>query len=186
MFKNFNYILFSIFLIVTIVTSATTPAFAQYDIKDSYYFMKDDGEFSDEEKDLEAEYIKEQCEESFLERRYYNCACIAGTIRVQRDGEKLMPQARLLNDIYNDPKTPCVDTAKIASESYEFCMGYARTFRTRNDSKNNEDYCKCSANTMALSYAKEPVLNIRYINRLKAKALRDCQSDYPVVVLPRR
>ena len=186
MFKNLTFTLFSVLLLVVFMTSATTSAHAQYETKDSYYFMKDDGIFSDEEKDLEAEYIKEQCENSFLEKRYYNCACIAGTVRVERDKDQLMPQARLLNDLYNNPETPCVDTARIASEMYEFCMGYADVFRTRNEGTQNQDYCECSANTMARDFAKEPVLRMRYINRLKSSALRTCEVKFPSVILPRR
>ena len=43
-------------------------AHAQYEVKDSFYFMKDDNEFSDEEKDEEAQYVYQLCEGNIFQK----------------------------------------------------------------------------------------------------------------------
>lgn len=147
---------------------------AQYEIKDSYYFMKDDGIFSDEEKDLEAEYIKRECDISVLEQKYYNCSCIAGAYRLKRNEEQLRPQMQILHELYNDPETKCVDSAKIAGNTYDTCQRMNSIFSNVGDV---DSYCKCVANTVARDFSRNPRLRSRYMQSLKLNALTSCRPE---------
>jgi len=153
-----------------------SSALAQYELKDSYYFMKDDGIFSDEEKDEEAEYIREECLKTTLQQRYYDCSCLAGAFRIRRDEEKLVPQDQILSDLYSDRNTKCVDTAKIAGNTYYACQEYAAIFRNRK-AENNE-YCKCVSNTVANEFAKSPRMKSYFINNLRVQAMSSCNAKY--------
>lgn len=168
---TFAFILTSL-LIFTMSNSSNT-AHAQYEIKDSFYFMKDDGEFSDEEKDEEAEYIYQTCNNNSIQSTYFDCACLAGAFRQERDKEKLVPQANLINSVLTDNSRGCANTAQIAGETYEFCTEYARSFRSRK--KDNEGYCKCVANTMANSFKKNPIMRRKNIQNLRTEALGACR-----------
>lgn len=164
--------LFLIF--VFILCGASFTASAQ--TKDSFYFMKDDGIFSDEEKDEEAEYIYAQCASNTFQKIYYDCRCIAGAFRVQRDAEKLIPQDQILNDLLDDQDLGCVNTMQIAGDSYEFCMEYATISRSRK--KNNDKYCGCVANKTALDFKKKPVLRLSNIEKIRTNALVSCARQF--------
>lgn len=150
--------------------------FAQYEVKDSFYFMKNDGIFSSEEKDEEAEYIKRQCETSTYQPIYFDCTCIAGAFRAQRDEEKLKPQSFILNNLYNDPKTKCANTVGIAGDSYSSCMISSKVFRDRGG--NNEDYCTCVANKVATEFTANPRLNTDYISDIKVNSALTCNRTF--------
>ena len=164
------------FLALTFVAVFSAPAFAQYEVKDSFYFMKDDGEFSAEEKDEEAEYIYQKCEKNSIQRVYFDCACLAGAFRVARDKEKLVPQSTIVNSILTRDSRGCANTVAIAGDAYEFCTEYARVFRSRR--KNNENFCGCVANKMALDFKKTPVLRKRKIEKMRTKALVSCGKEH--------
>lgn len=169
MIKTLTYILFSsLFLMVV------TPVKAEI-TKDSFYFMKDDGEFSDEEKDEEAAYIYEVCETNVFQRTYYNCECIAGAFRQERDKEKLIPQNTLLNSLYSENKKDCTNKTAIAGEAYQFCQHFAKTYRNRE--KNNQQYCECVARKVAKDFATRPILRAGYIGGLKTDALVSCRRQ---------
>lgn len=146
-------------------------------VKDSFYFMKDDGEFSDEEKDEEAQYIYGVCEANVFQRTYFDCACIAGAFRQDRDKEILIPQSNLLNSLYTDNQRGCTNTPAIAGEAYEFCQNYADTYRNRET--NNKEFCECVANDVATKFAKDPYLKVDYIGNLKSDALFRCGKKLP-------
>lgn len=169
-----SYNIIKISLIVLFLGMFPLQAFAQYTAKDSFYFLKGDGVFSDEEKDQEAEYIKSQCEFSTLEQEYYDCSCIAGAYRLKRDEEKLTPQNIILNDLYNDKESKCVNTTKIAGNTFKFCKNYADFFRRRKT--DNQEYCECVANKVAKKFTKNPRLRTRFINNLKVSAMSSCQE----------
>lgn len=168
--KNLSFIL-AVFLSVGVLITASS---ATAQAKDSFYFMKDDGEFSAEEKDEEAQYVYENCEKNIVQRTYFDCACIAGAFRVSRDSGPLMPQANLINSLLSDPKSKCTNTLTIAGDTYEFCTEYARVFRHRE--KDNTQYCECVANKMANDFTKNPKLKEDYISNLRTDALVSCRK----------
>jgi len=84
-----------LYLCLLFAIISMTPLTTQAQNKDSSYYLSDDGIFSDEEKDAEAEIIKQRCEIGTLTRIYYNCTCIAGTFRQKRDEPELTPQAHI-------------------------------------------------------------------------------------------
>jgi hypothetical protein len=169
--KVFTAVL-SLFLFLGIAPSS----YAQSEGRDSFYYMKDDGIFSDDEKDQEAEYIRGQCTSSILESKYFNCACIAGAFRVRRDDEKLSPQTSILNDLYNDPKSKCADPVKIAGNHYKFCTRFARVFRSRK--ADNEDYCKCVANTISKKFMSNPILRPGPLSKIRVDSMTSCGLKY--------
>ena len=167
MIKNLSYLFLSLFLVLNF----SSPAVAEVQ-KDSFYFMKDDNEFSDEEKDEEALYVHGICQQNVFQRTYFDCACIAGAFRQERDKEDLVPQANLLNSLYSDKRQECINKVAIAGDAYEFCQHYARTYRSRE--KNNQQYCECVANKVARDFAKRPELRANYISALQTDALISC------------
>lgn len=150
-----------------------SPALAE-ETKDSYYFMKDGSDFSPEEKDEEALYVYGQCENNIFQKTYFDCGCIAGAYRQERDNGPLIPQNTLLNSLYTNNQRGCTNTVAIAGDAYEFCDHYAKIYRKRE--KNNEQYCECVANTVARSFAKTPHLKLGYIGGLRTDALLSCKK----------
>lgn len=153
-----------------------TQANAEYTTKNSYDYMKDDGVFSDEEKDTEAEAMKRQCDRSVLEQKYYDCTCIAGAFRAKRDEELLIPQSTILRNLYNDPKTKCADPAKIAGNIYKDCMFSAPYMRSRKN--DNPEYCACVANKVAKGFMKSPRLNQSFIGSIQSTAMKTCLQQF--------
>ena len=152
------------------------PATAQAQVKDSFYFIKDDGVFSPEEKDEEAAYIYDQCATNPFQKIYLDCGCIAGEFRNQRDSEKLIPQGELINNIIDNPPEACVNTVTIAGDAYEQCQEYSKIFRSR--AKNNEDYCSCAANRAALDFKKKPDIRLSNIEKIRSNAMVSCARIY--------
>ena len=146
--------------------------------RDSLYYMKDDGIFSDEEKDEEAMYIYQQCNGNYLRRLYYDCGCIAGQFRMEREAEKLVPQNSIINKVYNGRNTPCANTINIAGSSFEKCQKYSQTVRGFATPENNEEFCKCVANKVALDFTKTPSLNLRYVEGLQTKSILSCERTF--------
>lgn len=146
-----------------------------YDVQDSFYFMKDDGEFSDEEKDLEAQYVYRMCSENSIQSTYFDCACIAGAFRQERDKPDLVPQDTLINNILINDSRGCANTAAIAGDTYEFCSSYAKIFRARQ--KDGEKYCKCVANRSANAFKKNPSFGKNNIEKIRTNALLSCERN---------
>jgi hypothetical protein len=153
------------------------PNFSMAQVKDSFYFMKDDNEFSDEEKDLEAQYVFETCNQNFIQRVYFDCGCVAGAFRVERDKEDLIPQTTIVHNIMSEKRPECANSIGIAGETYEFCTEYARVFRERKT--NNEGYCSCVANNTANKFKKKPRLSLRYIEDIRLDSMLTCNEEYP-------
>ncbi len=162
-------------LLIICALSAFTAddAAAQYEVKDSFYFMKGDGEFSDAEKDEEALYVFNTCQSNAIQSLYFDCACIAGAFRQERDSEKLVPQSQIINALFNDNNSQCANTIGIAGDAYESCQEYSSIYRARN--KDNNKYCKCVANKTALNFQKKPILNTDYIRQLRSGAMLSCK-----------
>lgn len=166
-------------LLFVTFTSATLVGQAQsFEAeKDTYYFLKGDGEFSDEEKDEEAFYIYQQCSSNIMQRVYFNCECVAGAFRQIRDSdEKLRPQSMILDEIFEDDSRGCINKPAIAGENYRFCLNYANTMRAR--SKENEGYCTCVANKVADDFGNNPKLKTKNIENLRTDALVSCGYKY--------
>lgn len=141
----------------------------------SFYFMKDDGEFSEEEKDKEALYIYGQCSNNAIQSIYFDCACIAGAFRAERDKEDLVPQSQIVSKLFNQADTPCANTIGIAGDAYKKCQSFTKTFRNRETEESNESYCTCVANSAAIRFSKKPDLNLRYIEKIKTNAMVSCR-----------
>ena len=175
-FLTYIKALFPCLLFIITALGGAYPVHAQYETKDSFYYMKDDGVFSDAEKDEEAENIRKRCANSTVESKYFNCACVAGAFRAKRDEEKLEPQARILNNLYNDSDSKCADPIKIAGENYKFCKSYVDIFRSRK--ADNEAYCKCVANTVSNKFMKNPILKSNTLSKIKVDSMTSCGIKY--------
>ena len=145
-------------------------------VRDSFYYMKDDGIFSDDEKDEEALYIFQQCNSNFVQRIYYDCACVSGKFRMERDKPDLVPQSKILTDIFLNENTPCANTIGIAGDSYNKCMDFAKIFYEREKPEKNQQYCQCVANDFATDFTKSPTLELRYIENMHVKSMTQCRN----------
>lgn len=153
--------------------------YAQMVVKDSFYFMKDGSEFSDEEKDEEAAYIFDRCEENTFQNTYFKCDCIAGAYRNARDSEKLIPQNQLLNSLYSNPNSNCVNSEAIAGKSFQDCYNKVLYARPRDTLKDNTDYCACVANKTANNFKKDPRFNLRHISNIGVESTLFCERKLP-------
>lgn len=152
---------------------SAAPAGAQ--IKDSYYFMADDGEQSPEEVMEEAQYVFDNCDSNVFQRVYFDCQCLAGTFLQAR--EKLggiAPQEEIINNILYGSTASCGNPVGIAGKVYENCMESARF--TREYNKDNEEFCSCVGNTAAKRFTRDPHLSAGYIRRVQSRALVDCEN----------
>lgn len=148
---------------------------AQSIIKDEFYFMQDDQEFTAEEMDEEALYIHDKCERNSLYKIYYDCGCIAGAFRQEREKQgPYLPQGIIYNSLFNENERGCTNTVGIAGDAFQSCMNDATIFRERE--KNNKEYCECVARTTAKNFKKAPALNIFHIENLEVDARISCDS----------
>lgn len=172
-----NKVLFYIIFFSCFVLIPLSQASALEVVKNTYYFLKDDGKFSDEEKDEEAQYIYGKCERNVMQRTYYNCQCIAGAFRQKRDTDtSIRPQSNILQEIYDNTPEQCINKPGIAGENYTFCTRYAATFREK--SLNNETYCTCVANGVADRFAKDPKLKTHHIQEIRTNMMVSCNKQY--------
>jgi len=172
MIKPLLITILTLFLCVTFAPASS----AQEVIKDSFYFMKDDNEFSDEEKDEEAMYIFERCSSNSFQSEYFDCGCIAGAYRQERDKEDLIPQNTLLNSLYTSNERGCANTINIAGQAYKNCQSFAQAYRSRDT--NNEDFCSCVANDVANNFTKKPYLKMRCLEEIRSDALFNCGRKF--------
>lgn len=162
-------------LIFALMSAPLSEAMAFEVVKDTYYFLKGDGEFTDEEKDEEALYIHSLCYKNTMQRAYFNCECIAGAFRVKRDtDEQLRPQSTILTELFDGEASKCVDKPKIAGMSYNFCADYAKI--SRSYATKNEEFCSCVGNTVANQFEQNPLLRTHHVQRLRTNALTACHA----------
>lgn len=177
--KKITHPIFTALILLTfgLILCATQTAQAQwmYDVQDSFYFMQDDGEFSDEEKDLEAQYVFRMCSQNTIQSTYFDCACLAGAFRQERDKPDLVPQDTLVNNILTNESRGCANTAAIAGDTYEFCSAYAKIFRARKN--DGPEYCKCVANRSANAFKKKPTFAKNNIEKIRTNALLSCDRN---------
>lgn len=164
------------FLLLTFLLAAPfSPAMARKApiVKDSAYFVANDGIQTPEEMEEEAQYVYGLCMSNGYQSLYFDCQCLSGAFLQTR--ERLGPtvlQNDILNTLTKSGKAVCANTTAIAGQSYEDCLSFANDSRElEND---NEQYCTCAANKTATDFTKSPRLNIQYIRRLKTRALTYC------------
>ena len=172
MIKNMLITLLLLTLALPMVSIAVQ---AQEIVKDTVYFMKDDNEFSPEEMDEEAEYMYERCTQNSLRSTYYDCACIAGAFRQEREKKgPYMPQEIIMNSLFSDNERGCTNTVTIAGSAYEKCMARSKIFRDRET--NNKEYCECVARKTAKDFKKRPYLNANHLENITVDALIACEG----------
>ena len=150
------------------------PASAQF-MKDSYYFMADDGKQSPEEMEEEAMFVYQNCQSNPYQAEYYDCQCIAGAFLNEREKiGPLKPQDQIVYELFRGGPKDCANKTEIAGSSYTDCMAYAEAFREFE--KDNEEYCSCVGKTVARDFSKNPYLRTTYIEDLRVDALVDCEE----------
>jgi len=166
--KSFSIMILALFFLAPGVAQAAV-------VKDSIYFMMDDGEMSPEEMQEEAIYVKEQCQNNPVKGLYYNCECIAGAFLMRRELiGPMYPQNNLVYDIFTDDSINCAYPEQIAASGYATCQEYVRFFRTRRD--DNDEYCECVGNRLAITFSEDPRLKTDYIENLRADARKYCED----------
>lgn len=160
-------------LLAALSVIPTGRAYAQ--VKDSYYFMADDGKQTPEEMEEEADYVFEICDRNGYQRKYFNCECVAGAFLQAREKQgSIVPQDYIINEITRGKNAKCANTVEIAGDAYSMCLDFTRTFREYN--KDNEEYCSCVGNTVAKNFSKAPYLRTKYIQKLRTNALMVCDK----------
>jgi len=174
--KCYNLVMRLFFLILIVFIGFSNTAYAIYEVKDEIYYMTDDNKFSDEEKDQEATYIYARCQNNALEKIYYNCECVAGAFRTERDRrEDFIPQDVVYNSLFTKdiaPRYNCANDVEIAGDAYQKCMTYSKVQRKRKGY--HDEYCSCVANKMARNFKKEPQLRMSHISDLRVDAMLTC------------
>lgn len=169
-----NKTLFSfIFFLALALIAAPGPAAAQ--IKDSYYYMGDDGKQSPQEMEEEAMYVYDTCTSNAYQKTYFDCQCLAGAFMQMR--EKLggiAPQEEILQRLTRSDKAKCANTVVIAGQAYQECQAYAKI--SREYQKDNEEYCTCVGNEVARKFDGSPFLRTQYISDLHTDAMVACTS----------
>lgn len=166
---------FSSLIIMLCAAFLFSPSATHAQIKDSTYFMYDDGEQSPEEMAEEAEYVYGVCARNTYQSKYFNCECVAGAfLQAREKAGPVVPQDYIINEITRGENAQCANTVEIAGDAYSMCQSYARTFREYR--KDNEEYCQCVGNTMARDFSKAPYLRTAYIRKLRTNALVACNN----------
>ena len=158
-------------LLACLMALPFAPAYAQ--IRDSYYFMADDGKQSPEEMELEADYVFKTCANNTYQSRYFDCECVAGAFLQKREKYgAVAPQEELLQQIMRSKEAQCANPVTIAGDAYSECQNYVRVAREYR--KDNEEFCSCVGNTVAKRFTKAPYLRTAYIRKLRTDALVLC------------
>ena len=166
-----------IIFIFTLFLPVPSTAQTLDDYKDSIDYTLDDDEMSQEEMEAEAIGIYNRCEGDLIKKTYYDCECIGGAFLSLREQlGPMVPQFNLMDQVYND-SSQCVDTAKIAGDSYQSCLSQVTI--SRYNQSDNDEYCSCVANTSAKFYQKTPSLNTRAITKIKTRAKIVCNQKFP-------
>ena len=154
--------------------AAPLPAAAQ--IKDSTYFMMDDGEQSPEEMEEEALYVYDICSKNGVERVYFDCQCLAGAFLIEREKEgPRYPQEDIIDRLTTGPNATCANPVAIAGETYTNCMRVSTKLHALKP--DNEGYCTCVANRVAAQFSQKPNWRLTYINAIKSNAMEYCGKD---------
>ena len=144
--------------------------------KDRMYFLKNDGIFSEEEKDEEALYVYEKCKKNLSYNSFFECSCVAGVFRMERETSE-QRQSIILLDIYRNIKSPCINAPGIAGSSYERCKeNYKNSSDLIRKGISLERMCQCYGSYFTESYMKKPLFTTKHIMHLQKKANIACRS----------
>lgn len=114
----------------------------------------------------EMKEVETNCKNNFFFSSFHDCRCIGVKFldaRLKTDPNT--PKERVLESV----AVQCTDEASIAGFVYKSCSDYMKNTR-----KDYVQFCKCSANNVATTYAKTPVMNLRYIEGLRRNAFIAC------------
>lgn len=171
-----KFTLFIVLCSVFAVTVGLAVPSAHAVEKNRLYFLRDDGEFSEEEKDEEAQYIYGLCTTNYMLGTFFDCACVAGAFRMERDVSDDI-QDSILNRIYNETKSPCINSSGIAGSVYKECQkSYSKNSGLIRKGIDPDEMCQCYANEVALTYEIKPVFRKDYISSIKTKSYIYCTS----------
>jgi hypothetical protein len=114
----------------------------------------------------EMKEVQSSCEKNYFYSSFHDCKCIS----VKFLDARLKSDPNTSKDrVFNSVAGQCVDEPAIAGYVYKSCGDYMQHVR-----KDYVDFCKCSANKVAETYAKAPVMSLRYIESLRRNAFIDC------------
>lgn len=169
--------LFIILFAILTVTLGVAVSSAHAVEKNRLYFLRDDGEFTEEDKDEEAQEIYNRCARNHMYNIFFECSCVAGAFRMERDVSDEV-QDVILNRIYDDRSSPCLNPAGIAGSMYRDCKeSYGDDSRLIRKNIDPDEMCKCYANEIANKYVAAPIFKKRYISNIKIKSYLHCTSN---------
>ncbi len=151
----------------------SVPAHAQ--IKDSYYFMLDDGVQTPDEVIEEAQYVFDTCDSNVFQKLYFDCQCVAGSfLQLREKYGSVAPQEELVDGIVHGKNARCSNSVDLAGYAYENCMETTRF--AREYAPDNEQYCSCVGNKVANDFTQRPRLNRNYIVKVHSNAMLACRQ----------
>lgn len=126
--------------------------------------------------------VESSCEKNYFYSSFHDCKCIAVKfIDARMKSDPSTTKDRVFNSISNE----CVDEAGVAGYIYRSCGDYMQHKRT-----DYVDFCKCTANKVAASFAKTPVMSLRVVESLRRQAFIDCgirdKVDKPEKPIPKK
>ncbi len=115
----------------------------------------------------EMKEVESNCNANATYSSFHDCRCIAVKFldsRIKSDPERSKDVA------FNDVSSQCPNAPGIAGYIYKSCADVMKTGRPKDFDK----FCSCAANQVAEIYTKAPMMNMRYIDNLRKRALIDC------------
>jgi len=110
--------------------------------------------------------IESSCEKNYFYSSFHDCKCIAVKFL---DARLKSDPGSTKDSVFNKISGQCVDEPAIAGYVYKSCGDYMQHVR-----KDYVEFCKCSANNVAETYHKAPVMSLRYIESLRRNAFIAC------------
>lgn len=156
------------------IALAQTPS-EPMSLKDPIDYTLDDGIMDQREMEAEARDMYRLCDINPYQKTYLDCECVAGAFLQQR--EKLGPmvdQSDIYDGILQNKGANCARTENVAGTTYQTCMNYATTYREM--ARDNEEYCQCVANQVALNFQRQPRISPGYVSKLNFNAMTSCDD----------
>lgn len=114
----------------------------------------------------EMQDVQSSCEKNYFYSSFHDCKCIS----VKFLDARLKSDPNTSKDrVFNSIAGQCVDEPAIAGYIYKSCGDYMQHVR-----KDYVEFCKCTANNVAETYHKAPVMSLRYIESLRRNAFIAC------------
>jgi hypothetical protein len=111
--------------------------------------------------------VENNCNANAMYSAFHDCRCIAVKFldaRLKSDPD------RSKDIVFNAVSNQCPNPPGIAGYIYKSCADVMKNERPQDFDK----FCTCSANQVAETYAKTPMMNIRYIDGLRKNAFINC------------